>query len=1050
VVKIHRIAFLVFGSGFCAIVYQTVWMREFRLVFGASTGATAAVLAIFMGGLGLGSAFFGKRVDLSTEPLAFYGRLELGVTVVTALTPLLIGLINAIYFFLGGSSSMGAIGATPVRLVLAALVLGLPTFLMGGSLPAVARAVESDSDIARRNLAILYGANTLGAVLGAFFSTFVMIEHLGNRATLWTACVVNLLIAFGAIILSSLSDPIDSEPKADDRAVTATASPRALFAAAAVVGFAFFLIELVWYRLLTPLLGGTTYTFGLILALALLGIGLGGCAFGLFTRNVRPTLGAFALTCVLEGLFFMLPYALGDSLAVLALLLRPLNASGFLGSIFGWTIVAGIVVLPGAFLSGIQFPLLVAIIGQGQDGVGRDVGLMYAWNTVGAILGSLAGGFFMFPMIGALATWRLSALLLTATGFVCWLATLRGKRFRFYVPVLCLATVAMSFSVGPTAVWRHGGIGAGRASVNGGATTRNSIRDFENYQRRILKWETDGRESAVALTADQGLSFVVNGKIDGNARFDAPTQIISGLLGAFLHAAPRHALVVGLGTGSTAGWLGAVPSMVRVDVAELEPSVVHVAEVCSSVNHDALHNPKVNVVFGDGREILLTTRQKYDLIASEPSNPYRAGVAGFYTADFYRDVASKLNKDGLFLQWMQAYEIDARTIRTIYKTFQSVFPYVQTWDTQPNDLLLIGSFHPISMDAARLRTRVTEEPFKSAFLHVWRVNDLEGVLAHYVAGSVAAGHLADQGSLNTDDHTIVEFAFARTLGVTSRVSTHEMKTVGRLYQDDFPSVQGFVDRDRVENRRFSTITALDAAPFRMSTISPEQYSRSDTHLAYVKGDYARVISAWTSQHLSPEDPSEILNYADSAASMANESALGYADRLEAIEPLDADLVRAHYYLRKGEYRTAAASLAKAFEGARWDPWMSRTAAMHGFQMVGELVQKEPAVAPGLYESLSQQWAAGFLDQKRLETLAILGSSMGTPGHCNPFLSAAIQHFEPAVPWKEDFLRTRLVCAEETNVPAPARARNDLRDYLRNEPEPLSEGLRLEMAKPVKP
>ncbi len=199
ITPISRVVLLVLGSGFCALVYQVTWLRMFRLVFGASTAASAAVLAIFMGGLGVGSLLLGRRADSWRRPLAAYGRLEAGIALSAALSPLLLLLVQSVYVGLGGTAQLGAGIGTSLRLLLSTLVLAVPTVLMGGTLPAVARAVERAADAGRRDLALVYGANTLGAVLGALATTFVTLQALGVRQTLWTACLVNLVLALLAL-----------------------------------------------------------------------------------------------------------------------------------------------------------------------------------------------------------------------------------------------------------------------------------------------------------------------------------------------------------------------------------------------------------------------------------------------------------------------------------------------------------------------------------------------------------------------------------------------------------------------------------------------------------------------------------------------------------------------------------------------------------------------------------------------------------------------------------------------------------------------------------
>ena len=324
-------------------------------------------------------------------------------------------------------------------------------------------------------------------------------------------------------------------------------------------------------------------------------------------------------------------------------------------------------------------------------------------------------------------------------------------------------------------------------------------------QRRAVRWEREGIESSVAIrVSDRGPVLFLNGKSEGSAVGDASTQIMSGMIGAILHPQPRNALVIGLGTGSTAGWLAAIDAMERVDVVELEAAVVEAASAFGPVNVNAVGHPKVHTVVGDGREVVLTTRQTYDLIFSEPSNPYRAGVASLYTREFYEGVAPLLRDGGLFAQWVQMYEVDEQTIRTIYATLSSVFAHVETWQTQRGDLLLLSSAGPVSYDVPRLRARIAEESYRSALAAVWRTADLEGFLAHYVAGPAVARELAHEQALNTDDHTLVEYAFARHLGLGRHFNIETVEKLARDRGEDRPRVTGGdVDWEWVTDQRLA-------------------------------------------------------------------------------------------------------------------------------------------------------------------------------------------------------------------------------------------------------
>ena len=505
--------------------------------------------------------------------------------------------------------------------------------------------------------------------------------------------------------------------------------------AATIVGFVFLLMELVWYRMLAPLLGGSTFTSGLILALSLLGIGLGSLAYAFFGWGSRPRLSTFALTCAAEAFFIAAPYALGDRIAVLTLLLRPLGAFGFYGHLLAWSEIGAIVILPAAFFAGVQFPMLIAFLGRGRERIGWHIGLVYTCNIVGAIAGLLAGGFSLLPLLSATGAWKCSVFVLAGLVAILWIASLIKDRHVFPLAAsvsLTAAALLMLLVPGPTSAWRQNPIGAGR--VEGGiVTSPNAKEEWLRNMRRYISYQVDGVESCLGISISSGVSFMTNGKSNGHAVYDASTQVMIGLLGGILQPHATRALVLGLGSGSTAGWLGDISSMERVDVVEPERAVLKVAEVCAPVNRNVLANPKVHIKIGDAREALLTTPEQYDLIVSEPWNSDRAGVASLYTREYYDAAARRLRPGGLFLQFVQAYEVDSSTIRSIFATFAASFAKVETWQTNGTDLLFVGSMEPVRYDAEALRLRIAQEPFKTALTKIWRVTDVEGLLAHYIA-----------------------------------------------------------------------------------------------------------------------------------------------------------------------------------------------------------------------------------------------------------------------------------------------------------------------------
>ena len=1046
--SLGRITLLLFGSGFCALVYQTAWLRMFRLVFGASTAASAAVLAIFMAGLGFGGLLLGRWVDRQRNPLGIYAWLEAGIAILAGLSPSLVELVQTIYIALGGSSALGLAGGSAVRLLLSALVLGLPTFLMGGTLPAIARAVERGSDQGRRVVGLLYAVNTLGAVLGTLATTFWSLEMLGIRRTIWVAALINLLVAlwarrFSAALEEDSHDSGESGDIQEEGEESAPAGAWLVAPAAGLVGFAFLLMELVWYRMLSPLLGGSSYTFGLILAVALLGIGLGGLMYGSGERQRRPTLISFAATCSLEALLLALPFALGDRLAVLAAVLRPVAGVGFLPLVLSWAVVTVIVVFPAALVAGYQFPMLIGLLGRGRRRLGREIGVTYAANTVGAIAGSIAGGFGLLPLLSATGVWRLAAALLLLLAAVAVIAGVRGGAagpgWRSAAVPLALGALGLLFcaSPGPSAFWRHSPIGAGRLESRWSGP--NELRQAIELRRRSVVWERDGVESSVALDVGQEISFLVNGKADGSARADAPTQIMGGLVGALLHPNPKRALVIGLGTGSTAGWLAAVPSIERVDVIELEPAVVHVAEVLSAVNHDVLRDPKVHLVTGDGRELLLTSSATYDIIFSEPSNPYRAGVASLFTSDFYEAVRDRLRPGGLLLQWLQGYELDAGVVGMVYATLGAVFPAVESWEINAGDLLLVASREPLVHDAGRVRARLALAPYREALRRTWGVDGVEGFYSGYIASPAFARAMGSREGrwVNTDDHPILEFGFARNVGRFGLFRADELIALARSRGENRPAMRGVLDWDRAAELRMARQVFWREAPVnRERGTTPEAELRLLAREAYSKLDLPQTCRYWFGQPAPPEGLADLLMAAECLAGTGDPRAAEYAERLRAAsQPTAAELIVGLWHARTRRGVEAGRHLAAAFRSCRQDPWVNRPLLERGFKLAPQMARRHPQIAPELFAAASEPCAVRLAESDRLHLRIDLARLVG-PRACVEALDA----YEPHGRWEEAFLAYRVRCYEQNRHPRIEQAREDLYRFLDDAPPRLDDGL----------
>lgn len=1031
---------LVLASGFSALVYQTVWLREFRLIFGCSTIATAVVLAIFMGGLGAGNYFFGERVDRSKISLRLYAQLEAGVAILAGISPWLLDATRWGYIELCIAVGPNFYVKIVLRLLLGLLVLGPPTFLMGGTLPAVVKTAIKGKNRTRTQVATLYGINTVGAVFGVFIATFFLFEFYGFRKTLWLAVLINLTAALSALRLSS-KFPGQSLPEtalSDDPQPRAQSKPWVVYATAFLCGFCFFLLEIVWFRMLGPLLGGTTYSFGIILAVALLGIGLGSIVFHFRSGSLSVTPLEFACSCGLLGFLTAFSFALGDWIAVLTLLLKNFFIFGFFGMVLTWTTICLLVVFPPSLVAGYQFPALIRLIGTGEKNIGRHVGNTFAFNTLGSILGSLLTGFILLPWLSAPECWRLAGFLLLITGAI-WGSGFWKKDRNLILAILLFILVAaglvlLSFP-GPSAFFRHSPIGHNLLGI---PANRNELKEIVLFHRRYVKEEFEGRESCIGLRTSDGLNFIVNGKSDGNAVRDGHMQVMGGLVSAIFHPAPKKAFVIGLGSGCTSGALARISSMEKVVTAEIEPKMLEVVKRCGPVNFDALENPKLQIFLDDAREVLLTSSETFDLVFSEPSNPYRAGISSLFTREFYSLVRSKLAPNGIFTQWVQAYTMTPEAFSSIYATLLTVFPYVETWETRSGgDFLLLCTTKPLIWDVERLRNRILHEPFKAALASTWQSYDLEGFLAKFVANSKGGSDIAqlakEEGMINSDDR--VQFEYGLVKGI-SQVSEKfiDLGNAMRSSGGDIPPIQAVsFNRNKLSENRI-LCSPSGGEPF----LSPSQHSIdfSKTQMAWQKGDFKVARIRWEAGQKIPDNPIELIRYCEAFAVVGDARIPGLLENFPPDREIEKKIISAWFFFCKGKLAESSDELVKAFLLHRTNPWPIVEIMNRAFSLALKLVKKDSGLAGKLYESLGKAFCLSCNEEARRILLLNISKHLD-----NKILFEQVQELEPNPIWQENFLVLRLKCYQKISPKHAKSAFDDLLEYYLTFQVPLSRALR---------
>jgi len=921
---------------------------------------------------------------------------------------------------------------------LAVVTLGTACTLMGGTLPLAAKCVETSDDDQRGSTGLLYGANAFGGLLGVVASTFFLLEALGSRGTLYLATALNALVAavaFAAASRGFTATGVDP-PSRGTPAIAPQghgAAPVFVYAAAFVTGFVFFLCEIVWYRMSAPLLGGSVYGFGIILALALGGIALGGA---LYRSVLAPRAGAvhastFALLTALQALLLAAPYAFGDRIAPLAFHANELRQHGFAWQVVGWTGLASLMVPLPSVLAGMQFPLLVGLLGRGREEVGRQLGLALAANTAGAISGSLAAGFVLIPMLTAPGCWRLATWLtlgLAASAFaVCAANASAVASRRVLIPAAMAGIAALWLSLaadGPTAAWRHTPFGYGRVSAL--PESANGLREWTRQARWQTRREFDGRESSVALVASDDSSFVIGGKSDGSAIGDAPTQIMGGMLGALLHPSPQSALVIGLGTGSSAGWLADVPGMKRVDVVEIEPRIVELArDEFALVNRGVVGKPNVHVLIGDAREVLSVAGPSYDVVFSEPSNPYRAGIASLYTREFYQAALTRMNPGGIFSQWVHGYEIDAATLRTVYATLSSVFPYVETWVTQPNDLLFVCHTTGPTYSPDSIRDRIAVEPYSEALRRAWLTDSPYGVLARHLASAGFARRLVQPSSVvNTDDGNALEYGFARaSVGREPVGVVNELLAASVAAQEDRPShLSGQIDAARIADERMLMLAADNAAFQPPADLAGAAGARAAAIAAYLSGNHTAVLRLWNGPADATMERLILLEAATNAGDAAQAQPLVEWARRDW--PVEAEFGAAVSAARHGDRDAAVEHLRVGFERYRQHPWVRKRVARQALSLTLYLASQAPADATAtLFDALSEPFALHVNDEERLVTMVEVSTRLAPA-----FRVRAADAWGALSPWTSGFLRFRRDAYAAGGDPRVALATADLEEF----------------------
>jgi spermidine synthase len=715
---------LFFGSGCAALIYEVVWFQMLQLIIGSSVVSLGVLLGTFMGGMCLGSYFLPRFLAARLHPLRVYAFLEIGIGVMGLLILAGMPLVNYLYAAIGGHIA--------IRALIAVVCLLPPTLMMGATLPAIARYVETTPSGVSW-LGLFYGGNIGGAVAGSLLAGFYLLRVFDMAVATFVAVVINAAVAGMGLLLARRAPytPAKDEPGTAKPA----AGARSVYLTIGLSGMTALSAEVIWTRLMSLTFGATVYTFSLILAVFLCGLGLGsslGTALVRSTKNPRLALGWCQMLLCLA--FAWAAYLLCSSYPF-----WPVSPSIASTPFFNFQLDfmrAFAVVLPGAILWGASFPLALASVAeQGQDPA-RLVGGVYAANTVGAIVGSLLSSMVLVVAIGSQRTQQVMVVVSAISGLLMLGGSLvrepSGRGKLQWTPILVLvAALGAGILVRSIPAVPDLLIAFGRNSAT-----------WVNQVKVIYRGEGLNAFVAVSESPNGVRNYHNAGKVQASSQpFDMRLQRILGHMTHLIPKSPKRVVVIGCGAGVTAGAVSIGPGVERETIAEIESLVPRSVDAWfKEHNHDVIGNPKVDVHIDDARHYLLTTKEKFDAITSDPLDPWVKGAATLYTQEIFEIFKSHLNPGGAVTLWVQFYESSMAAVKSEIATFFKVFPNAVVWgntkDGMGYDVVLLGQVEPIKIDLDEMEAKLASPEYAQVAqsLHEIGINSVIDLFSTY-AGS---------------------------------------------------------------------------------------------------------------------------------------------------------------------------------------------------------------------------------------------------------------------------------------------------------------------------
>jgi len=741
------------GSGCSALIYEIVWYQALQLAIGSTSVSLGILLATFMGGLCIGSTFFPRMRILKGHPLRTYAYIELCIAAFAVLVRYLMPLITQVYFEGAGTGLPGML----VRGVVAAICLLPPTILMGASLPAIVRWLEA-SPRAVAWWGWLYGGNTAGAVVGCLLAGFWLLRDFNVFTATLFAAGINLAVALISLVLAATSPetipvsgdapvPEDTAAHADAGTALPVAAPLSkwpVYVTTALSGAVALGPEVVWTRLLGYLLLATVYVFAIILAVFLTGLAIGtaGGSWLLRRVNARNALGWCQILLTLG--FAWTAYTIVNTFHL------PFWNDEVLTTLDGWHMywldlkVVAIAIFPATLFWGASFPLACAAISEpGQDS-GKAAGGIYAANTLGGIFGALLVSLVLIPWIGSQHSQQVLLLVSACSGLLILAPAARQAKGALMLSGAIVAAIVLAVTIDPV---------PGELIAYGRFMGRNAGLSTILYTK-------EGRNSSVAISRwNNGAIYVnVNGHVEATTEiFDMKLQRMVGHLAAILHPNPKSVLGIGFGAGVSAGTFTRYPGIEHITVCEIEPVIPPASTIYfAPQNYAVKNNPKTRIIYDDARHYLMTTKDKYDIIASDPLDVFVKGTAALYSLEYYESVKRHLNPGGIFTLYVPLYETDELTFKSELATFFKAFPEGSVWsNTRDNlgyDMVFMGQVGPLHIDLEKAQEKydLPENAGVRESLHEIGIESIQDLFSTFTGTSADLNRWVGESPLNTD------------------------------------------------------------------------------------------------------------------------------------------------------------------------------------------------------------------------------------------------------------------------------------------------------------